>query len=130
MDLGKVVVGKLLMDLLMHIPWLLLLDQGQLLAMYLEQNLQLNRLVQVDHKGLNHHNHKHTQNNRLQQLLDRLSGGAALGTGSTYAIGAAFTRSTASPTAIGGSGSFSINYENSDSGSLYEGSRSLSYGYD
>ena len=125
MDLGKVVVGKLLMDLLMHIPWLLLLDQGQLLAMYLEQNLQLNRLVQVDHKGL-----KHNQNNRLKQLLDRLSGGAALGTGSTYAIGAAFTRSTAAPTAIGGSGSFSINYENSDSGSLYEGSRSLSYGYD
>lgn len=72
MDLGKVVVGKLLMDLLMHIPWLLLLDQGKLLAMYLEQNLQLNRLVQVDHKGLNHHNQKHNQNNRLKQLLDRL----------------------------------------------------------
>jgi len=53
MDLGKVVVGKLLMDLLMHIPWLLLLDQGKLLAMYLEQNIQLNRLVQVDNKGLN-----------------------------------------------------------------------------
>jgi len=44
--------------------------------MYLEQNLQLNRLVQVDHKGLNkglnHQNKKHNQKNRLRQLLDRL----------------------------------------------------------